>query len=91
MEKHIQKTIIDYLNGIGCYVVKTVRTNRAGVADLLVCYEGKFIALEVKDTGKKHRVTKLQEYHLELVRKSGGISAVVDCLDDVKKLIGELQ
>lgn len=84
-EKVIQTEIMKYLEGRGHYVIKIVRANKSGVSDLAVCYDGKFIAIEVKATGKKNNVTALQKEHLRLVRDSGGRAFVADCVDDLIK------
>ena len=43
--------------------------------DLLICFRGRFIALELKsETGKP---SKLQLYHKKLVEKAGGISIIL--------------
>jgi Holliday junction resolvase len=84
-ESKIQKQMIDYLEGRGYYVIKIVRANKAGVADLAICKDGHFIAIEVKAKGRKNTVTKLQEFHLDLVKKSGGKAFVADCVDDLIK------
>jgi len=85
MESKVQKQIINYLESIGAYVIKTVRTNKVGVPDIIVCSpSGRFYAIEVKAKGKKNTVTKLQQYHIELINKTGGKAFVADCIEDVK-------
>jgi len=81
-ESKIQKEIVDYLKGKGYYVIKIVRANEQGVADLAVCKDGRYIAIEVKAVGKKKNVTKLQEHQLHLVRMSGGKAFVADSVWD---------
>lgn len=71
MEKKLQKKIIDYLNSIGAYVIKTIITNRRGVPDIIACYNGMFIAVECKSPGG--RLSQLQEYNLKLIYNEGGI------------------
>jgi len=82
-EGKIQKEIIDYLEGKGCYVIKIVRANKQGVSDLAICDSGKFICIEVKGEGKKKGTTKWQEFHLNLVRMSGGKAFVADSVWDL--------
>ena len=86
-ESKIQKEIIDYLEKGGHYVIKTIRTNKSGTPDILLCtpHDGKFIAIEVKAKGKKNTVTSLQKLHIELINNTGGKAFVADCLEDVKK------
>jgi Holliday junction resolvase len=88
MESKVQKEIINYLESKGAYVIKTVRTNRAGVPDIILCSPlGRFYAIEVKAKGKKNTVTKLQQYHIDLINNTGGKAFVADCLEDVIKEI----
>ena len=82
-ESEIQSEIIKYLESKGHYVIKIVRANKQGVSDLAVCCDGKFIAIEVKATGKRKTVTELQKFHLNLVQQSGGKAFVADSVWDV--------
>ena len=84
-ESAIQKKIIAYLNFKGCYSIKTITTNRSGSPDIICCYKGLFVALEVK--AEKGIVSKLQEYHLEQIKKSGGVAAVVRSVDEVQEVL----
>jgi len=86
-ESQIQKDIIDYLEEKGMFVIKIVRANKQGVSDLAVCYDGKFIAIEVKAEGKKRTITRLQKFHQSLVVKSGGKAFVADSLWDVMEVL----
>jgi len=80
-ESQIQRKIIERLECQGCYVVKTIACNRAGVPDLLICKEGKFIAIEVKTpTG---RVSDLQKAHIKMIREAGGEAIVARSVKDL--------
>jgi len=48
----------------------------SGVPDILVCYQGKFIAIECKAGGNKP--TALQAEHMNRITQGGGIAVVVD-------------
>ena len=84
-ESKVQREIIDYLEKGGHYVIKTVRTNKKGTPDILLCtqHDGKFIAIEVKAKGEKKAITSLQKLHIELINKTGGKAFVADSLYDV--------
>ena len=84
-ESQIQNKIIKYLNGIGAYSIKTIVTNRNGSPDLICCFKGRYVALEVK--AEKGTVSQLQEHNIKLIKKSGGVAAVVRSVDEVKKII----
>jgi len=88
-EKEIQKKILDYLNKNNIYSVKNIVTNRNGSPDIICCFNGLFVALEVKT--EKGIVSKLQEYHQKEILKSGGISLIVRSVEEVKALIEELK
>lgn len=82
-ESDIQAEIMKYLEKQKYYVIKIVRANKQGVADLAVCVNGAFVAIEIKADGKKSNVTQLQKFHLDLVKRSGGKAFVADCVFDV--------
>lgn len=61
---------------------------RKGVSDILGCYEGKMIAIEVKVPERRNNTTIHQKIFLDDVKKSGGLAGVATCLEDVDKIIG---
>ena len=48
----------------------------AGVPDVLSCYKGRFLGIEVKG-GSSYGLTELQKYNLRLIRQAGGIGVCV--------------
>ena len=90
LESKIQRKILNYLNTIpNLYVVRVMTANIRGVPDLLICYKGHFIALEVKsDIGT---VTKIQQYNMSQIETAGGKAAVVRSVGDVIKFLLELE
>jgi Holliday junction resolvase len=89
-EQTIQKNIIKYLESQGCYVVKVVAASKAGVPDIIGCYNGVFFGIEVKTPKTKTNVSKLQEYNLNQIKLSGGQSLVAYNVDMVKDFISEI-
>ena len=89
-EQQIQTHILAYLKAVpNCWVVKIIQANKNGVADILCCLNGRFIALEVKTpTGK---TSLIQDYQLAQITAAGGVCAVVRSLDDVKNVIDGCQ
>lgn len=62
--------------------------NEAGVADLLVCLKGQFIALEIKMEGKEPRPNQVA--FLESIKRAGGCAGVVysnSWREDVDKIL----
>jgi len=79
-ESKIQAKIIEYLRSQAIYTIKVVAATQAGNPDIIGCYRGKFIAIEVKRPGKN--LTPLQESKAEQIKKAGGHFAVAHSLDE---------
>lgn len=86
-EQQIQKKIIDYLKSQGCYIVKVISASKAGVPDIIGCYEGVFFGIEVKTPGTRNNVSKLQEYNLDMIQEAGGHSTVAWNVEHVEDFL----
>lgn len=74
-ESDLQRRIIRALECRNAYVVNVVVAGRSGTPDLVVCFDGRFIALEVK---VPHRYpTALQRVEMAMVQTAGGHAYVV--------------
>ena len=89
-ESAIQKKIKDWLESEGAYVVKVITATKAGVPDLLVCYKGLFIAIEVKTPETKNNVSALQKHNIINIHNANGYAIVAWDLDIVKDLIRKI-
>lgn len=89
-EQDIQRKIIKYLESVGAYVVKVVASNKSGTPDILACYRGIFLAVEVKRPETKTNVSELQEYNIKKIKEAGGIAIVSWDLDAVKATIEDI-
>ena len=89
-EQDIQRKIIKYLESVGAYVVKVVASNKSGTPDILACYRGIFLAVEVKRPETKTNVSELQEYNIKKIKEAGGIAIVSWDLDAVKATIKDI-
>lgn len=90
-EKIIQEKILQYLKQLPeVWFFKTHggMYQLAGIPDIILCYKGCFIALEIKRPGGK--ATKLQEKVLRDIAKAGGTTAVVYGVEDVKRVIQQV-
>lgn len=88
-EKVIENKIKAYLKTIkGLYFFKEHGGlyGTAGVPDIICCYKGQFIALEVKAPDGK--LTALQEATIKRIKDAYGIAEVVRSVEDVKTIIG---
>lgn len=76
-EKKFEERVKKLLKERGAWVLKTWGGGyqRSGVPDLLVCYKGKFMGLELK--GERGRVSSLQQVELRDIRQSGGIGLIL--------------
>lgn len=85
-EKNIENKIKKYLTDIGAYYFKHHggKYSQVGVPDIIVCYKGRFIGIEVKsEIGK---LSILQERNLMRIADNGGIALTVRTLDEVKEV-----
>ena len=57
----------------------------AGIPDIIVCYRGRFIALEAK-VGK-NQPTRLQAATIDQIKRAGGIACVVRSVDEIKEIL----
>ncbi len=90
-EKSIQNAILRYLLSLQeCYVCKVHGTSygRAGTPDLLVCYRGRFLALEVKRPGEK--LTEIQTHELLKWDRAGAFARVVYSVEDVELVLKQV-
>lgn len=86
-EKQIENAIKKYLASKEIYFVKhhATKFSKVGVPDILACWQGKFVGIEVKTPSG--RLTPLQLHNLDHIRQNGGISIVARCLEDVMEVI----
>lgn len=84
-EQQLQTKILKYLYAIGAYAVKVVSATRSGVPDIICCYKGKFIAIEVK-TGN-NKPSALQLANIDSIHKAEGFGLVAYSLEDVANFI----
>lgn len=90
-ESKFSREVVDYLKGKGALVNVNTATiyDRVGRADVEACYEGHYIALELK-TGN-YQPDVLQIRYLQKVRDAGGYGILLrDKLDDLIELLNYL-
>lgn len=103
-ESAIQSQIIKYLKGRGWFVQKfkpvnlvgsmgdlrLVPTDR-GVPDVLCCYNGKFIAFEVKAPRTNAQVSSFQQRAIARIRECGGYAYVIHSIEQIEAIIKDTQ
>ena len=94
LESAIQRDIILYLRGLeAAYVLNYggSASGTKGTPDLLVCYKGCFIGIEVKRPDSNYTLTTAQQIRLGQIIRAGGIGLGVESLQDVVDLIKSLE
>lgn len=87
-EKAIENSIRMLLGRLGilCWKHFPGPIGKKGISDILGCYKGRLIAIEVKVKGGK--VSPYQEKFIEEVNQAGGLAFVAYCIDDVIEQLG---
>jgi len=86
-EAAIQAEILRYLRSLGfwCWAVKAAVCNERGVPDILCCYRGRFVALEVKTDGGK--LSGPQRTQIQRIRRASGRAHTVRTLQQAKEIL----
>jgi hypothetical protein len=91
-ESEIVKCIKAYLKTVdNCFFWKEHggQYGQGGLPDIIACIGGRFAAFEVKtDKGK---TTALQEITLRKIREAGGVAELVRSVEDVRRVIAQIQ
>lgn len=90
-EKSIVTAIIRYLKSLNncfCFKEHGGVYGTAGIPDIICCYNGRFIAFEVKT--EKGRATELQKATIAKINDSGGVAVIVRSVAEVKEIMGRI-
>ncbi len=69
-------------------VIKTHGSvHTAGQPDLLICYQGQFIGIEVKRPETRHTVTERQQAFLDSIAAAGGTVGVATSIDEALAIL----
>ena len=89
-EQDYQSKIIKRVEARGGYVVKVISAGKKGVPDVLICYRGYFIAVEVKTPDKMKNTSPLQDYNIKLIQSAGGRALVACEFEQVKEILDDI-
>jgi penicillin-binding protein-related factor A (putative recombinase) len=87
LERYKQTAVINYLRHLPYCRVTNIHGSsyqEKGISDLLVCYKGQHIALELKDEAD---VEPAQLAYLRSVRRAQGIAEIIYDISTVKDII----
>ena len=84
-EKTVETKIKDYLfeKGIYHFKVHGSKFMPAGIPDIVCCFNGSFLGIEVKRPGAKNEQSEQQKVHERNIIKSGGTYLLVDSFEEV--------
>jgi Holliday junction resolvase len=77
-EKKVKDAVVAILKEYGAYYFFPIGTgySSSGVPDIIVCYDGRFIAIECK--AGSNTLTPLQERNINQIHKNGGVAVVIN-------------
>ena len=88
-EAKVKAAVKKLLDDMGIYHFSPVQNGmgRAGIPDIIGCYNGRFLGIECK--AGKGKTTALQDLELEKIRQAKGFAYVVNetNLQDLKELL----
>lgn len=94
LEKVVVKNIMEALRNKGGFWFKTHGDvyQMVGLPDILGCYKGRFIGIEVKRPSRKDSgVSKIQKYVISKIKEAGGIAGVATSVEEAFEIIEEVE
>lgn len=93
IESQLQKEVINYLKSKAIYHINIYGSGftAKGTPDLIICLNGKFIALELKTPKKTGKESPAQKIRAKQIINSKGIYLCMDNLDEIKDKLKELE
>lgn len=87
-ETKLKNAVIKYLKTVsGLWYYKSSDRFRSGIPDLIICFKGMFVAIELKVDAP---VEPLQKYTIAKIKEANGIATVCRSVVEVKSLIESL-
>jgi hypothetical protein len=85
-EGKVKAKIKGYLDSLGVWHFSPPANGfgRSGIPDLVCCYKGRFIGIEVKAPGKTRNTTTMQDREIAAINAAGGTALVVDDVSQVR-------
>lgn len=82
LESTVKRNVEKVLKQAGAYFIKATSDQAAGTPDLLICYRGCFVAMELKRPGLGP--TKLQAYRMAEIVEAGGYAFCIHSAEEAK-------
>lgn len=88
-ESQLTSQIKNLLKSKGAYCEKIFGGGyqASGIPDILCCYRGYFLAIEVKSPTGKGRASDIQKLKIKAIRDAGGVAFITDNIEDVERVL----
>lgn len=92
-EGKVKKKVKEYLISVDAWYYMPVSNGmgRVGCPDILVCWNGRFIAIETKAPGKRKNTTANQDREIDGITRAYGLALVVDDVEQVKRAFAMIE
>jgi len=85
MASKLQSEILKYLKSLPqCWAIKVITANERGCPDILCCYRGTFIAIEVKEGNDA--ISPIQEEQLGAIGDACGVRIIGRDIETVRAM-----
>lgn len=92
LEGELQKECLRWVKSLPeVWVLKVVGSaiQASGVPDILMCINGRFVAVELKRPDGKGRVSDIQKAQTERIQRAGGVAVVVNSFEGFKEVVND--
>ena len=88
-ESQLTSQIKNLLKSKGAYCEKIFGGGyqASGIPDILCCYRGYFLAIEVKSPTGKGRASDIQKLKIKAIRDAGGVAFITDNIEEVERVL----
>ena len=88
-ESQLVSQIKNFLKSKGAYCEKIFGGGfqASGIPDILCCYKGLFVGIEVKSPTGKGRASDVKKLKIKAIRNSGGVAFITDNLKEVERIL----
>lgn len=91
LESDLLTDVDDYLTEQRIWHYRTQMGSQSGLPDVIACVAGYFVGIELKREDGLGKPTK-QQYKIACdIISSGGYGLIIDALDDLKRLVEEIE
>lgn len=91
LESDLLTDVHDYLIKMRVWHYRTQMGDLSGLPDIIACVAGHFVGIELKREDGLGKPTKQQLKIACDIIGSGGYGLIIDSLDDVKKVVEEIE